>query len=139
MTAAPSVDTLLNGLMYITNPFSEDFEAKWNGNTYPLPAGKMTPVVVSTPMENQNIRKLWALSLCKRELAKDKRFSKVVPTDIDLEPLMAKCLSPLEKAEPIMKVGKKSPRELAEQAKIESVFELPDKANATMASGRLIQ
>lgn len=137
-TIAPTGDIVLNGLLYITNPFDEDFEASWNGNKYPLLAQKMTPVVVSTPIENQNIRKLWALALCKRQLQKDKKFAKVMPTQYDLEPLMSKCLSPLEKVEPIMKPAKKSARELAEQAKIEDVFQLPDQVQGALNNGKLI-
>lgn len=132
-------NVVLNSLLYITNPFADDFEASWNGNKYLIQAGKMTPVVVSTPIENQNIRKLWALALCKRELQNDPRFKKIMPTDYDLEPLMQKCLSPLEKAEPIMRVAQKTPQQMAEQAKIEAVFELPGRAEGTINAGKIIQ
>jgi len=113
---------LLSNLLYITNWTKEDFTAKWNGNDYILLAEKMTPVVVSTPEENQEIRKLWALKLCERELNKDKRFNLQMWTDNDLAPLMEKCLSPFEKAEPIMKKGVKSPKEIERIQKIEGTF-----------------
>lgn len=115
-------NTILNNLLYITNWTKEDFIAKWNGNEYILQAEKMTPVVVSTPEENQEIRKLWALKLCERELNKDKRFKTQMWTDIDLEPLMSKCLTALEKVEPIVRKGVKPRREQERIANIEGTF-----------------
>ena len=112
----------LSSLMYLSNPFKEDFIAKWNGAEYLLPANKMTPVVVGTPEQNQEIRKLWAKKLCERELAKDKKFVKQTYTQVDLEPLMQKCLSPLEKVELASKPPKKSQRELERIANIENTF-----------------
>lgn len=124
----------LSSLLYISNWTNADFVAKWNGAEYLLPANKMTPVVVGTPQQNQEIRKLWALKLCERELQKDKKFAKALPTKIDFEPLMAKCLSPLEKGEPISKPAAKTEREKERIMNVESVFKTEDAVNAAMGS-----
>ncbi len=124
----------LSSLMYISNPFKDDFIAKWNGAEYLLPSNKMTPVVVGTPEQNQEIRKVWALKLCERELARDKKFSKQIYTKIDLDPLMAKCLAPLEKVELASKPAKKTQRELERIANIEGTFQ-PEAAVAGAVNG----
>ena len=117
---------VLNNLIYITNPFDEDYEASWNGNSYLLESQKMTPVVIGEPLQNQNIRKIWALALCERELGKVKKFQKQAFTDQDLIPLMAKCLAPLEKVEPKMKPKEETPFVKAEKARIERVLKIAD-------------
>jgi len=124
----------LSSLMYLSNPFAEDFIAKWNGAEYLIPANKMTPVVVGTPEQNQEIRKLWALKLCEREMAKDKRFVKMTYTKSDLDPLMAKCLNPLEKVELASKPAKKSQRELERIANIEGTFKTEAEVAGTVSS-----
>lgn len=124
----------LSNLLYISNWTDEDFVTKWNGAEYLLPAYKMTPVVVGTPKQNQEIRKLWALKLCERELNKDKRFKKALPTKIDFDPLMAKCLAPLEKIDPISKPAKKTSKELERIANVETVFKTEDVVNGAMAT-----
>lgn len=126
---------VLDNLLYITNWTDQDFDAMWNGNKYPLPKQKMTPVVISTPEDNQEIRKLWALKLCQRELNKDERFHKEAPTDIDLAPLMAKCLEPLEKAPAIRIPEKKSQAELQKIQKIEKTFRPAEESEGVLNSG----
>ena len=112
----------LSSLLYLSNWTNTDFIAKWNGAEYLLPANKMTPVVVGTPEQNQEIRKLWALKLCERELMKDKKWAKMMWTNSDLEPLMAKCLAPLEKVELASKPATKTQREKERIANIEGTF-----------------
>jgi len=131
---------VLSHLLYITNPFDDDYLAEWNGNQYLLKSQKMTPVVVGDPIQNQNIRKLWALKMCKLQLSKDKKFRKQMPTEYDLAPLMEKCLKPLEKVEPVMKVGKKSQSEMNQLAQAASVLKPLEESNVeqTIKQGRVI-
>ncbi len=128
-------NSVLSSLLYLTNWTDEDFIAKWNGTQYLLPANKMTPVVVSTPEDNQAIRKLWALKLCERELNKQERFAKQMWTDVDLKPLMEKCLTSLEKSEPIRMPAEVTQREIERKANIESTFVPAESITNTLNQG----
>ena len=124
-----------SSLMYLSNPFTEDHTVSWNGVEYLIPANKMTPVVVGTPEQNQEIRKLWAMKMCEKQLGKDKKFQKQIYTKIDLEPLMEKCLAPLEKTELASKVKPKTQREKERIANIESTFKTEQEITGVVANG----
>lgn len=103
----------MDGILYLTNWTDEDFVTTWDSQEYLFPAGKKTPVIVGSPLENQEVRKLFAKKLCEREIfagrawkANEKAAHKTgemvggIYTDHDLEPMMAMCLTDMEKAEP---------------------------------------
>lgn len=101
-----------DGTFRFTNWTDRDFTAKWGGVEYTFPAMKTTPIIIPTltPLEVQNVRKKFALELAQREFgnsdtlkameAKNQGVSgfkaSVTYALQDLEPLVQKCLEPLE-------------------------------------------
>ena len=101
-----------NGILYLTNFTNEDFVTSWDGKEYTFPAGKRTPVVIGSPLENQEIRKLFAKKLCEREIFAGKDWLKNEKAsrkdgnvyggpyqEQELAELMQKCLGDAEPGE----------------------------------------
>lgn len=106
----------MNGILYLTNFTDEDFVTSWDGKEYTFPAGKRTPILIGTPLDNQEIRKLFAKKLCEREIFLGKDWLKNEKSarkdgevhggtyqESELAELMAKCLSDAEPGEATMK------------------------------------
>lgn len=106
----------MNGILYLTNFTDEDFVTSWDGKEYTFPAGKRTPVLIGSPLDNQEIRKLFAKKLCEREIFAGKDWLKNEKSarkdgevhggtyqESELAELMAKCLSDAEPGEATVK------------------------------------
>jgi len=106
----------MNGILYLTNFTDEDFVTSWDGKEYTFPAGKRTPVLIGTPLDNQEIRKLFAKKLCEREIFAGKDWLKNEKAarkdgevhggtyqESELAELMSRCLSDAEPGEATMK------------------------------------
>jgi len=112
-----------DGRFYFTNSSDEDFSARWNGIIYTFPALKTSPLIIpSESAENiQSIRKKFAREWAEREFYKGAKYKSMqIPvgqgesmqtaltyTPSDIEPLVQKCLEPLEIAQVTMQAEPK--------------------------------
>lgn len=106
-----------DGTFRFTNWTDRDFSAKWGGKEYQFKAQSTTPMIIlsATPYEIQNIRKKFAKELAEREFFISSKYvtldamnqnparsggiaSSVGYNPGELEPLVQKCLEPLQAA-----------------------------------------
>jgi hypothetical protein len=103
----------MDNLIMFTNATEEDFVATWDGKEYTFPAMTSNPVLIGSPLENQEIRKIFAKKLAERELFKSKAWRKNevdavksvqkgeqplirgLYSDDEIAPYVQACLSPL--------------------------------------------
>lgn len=113
-----------DGTFRFTNASEEDFTDSWNGRGYTFPAMRTTPMIImdASPVEIQNIRKKFAKKWAVREYFKSDKYKRQVAqernadgsakfnsfkqagqySDIDLEPYIQQCLTPLPTAQLIV-------------------------------------
>ena len=103
----------MDNLIRFTNATEEDFVTTWDGKEYTFPAMTSSPILIGSPLENQEIRKIFAKKLAERELFKSKAWRdneikavKAVQkgeqpllrgtySDEEIAPFVQACLSPL--------------------------------------------
>lgn len=103
----------MDNLIRFTNATKEDFVTTWDGKEYTFPAMTSTPILIGSPIENQEIRKIFAKKLAERELFKSKSWRdnekaavkavakgeqpllRGVYSDEEIAPFVQACLSPL--------------------------------------------
>lgn len=102
-----------DNLIRFTNSTDEDFVTTWDSKEYTFPAGTSNPILIGSPLENQEIRKIFARKLAERELFKSKAWRKNETdavkavakgeqpllrgtySDDEIAPLVQACLTPL--------------------------------------------
>ena len=100
-------------LIRFTNPTEEDFTTPWDGKEYTFPAMSTSPILIGSPKENQEIRKVFAKKLAERELFKSKSWrdsekaaikaiakgeqpiGRGIYSDEEIAPYVQACLTPL--------------------------------------------
>jgi len=122
-----------DGVFRFTNFTDEDFTTLWNSQEYTFPKQSRSPMIISgeSPENVQNIRKIFAKRLAKREFYKGARYdelnsltekSRGVPTTFDEDkefaPFIQKCLEPLPAARATVKEKAKQTITVSEHTKI---------------------
>jgi len=122
-----------DGVFRFTNFTDEDFTTLWNGKEYTFPKQSTSPMIISgESLENiQNIRKLFAKRLAKREFYNGSRYEELngltqksggIPPlfneDKEFEGFIQKCLEPLPVARVTVKEKKKEQISVSEYTKV---------------------
>jgi len=120
-----------DGVFRFTNFTEEDFTTPWDGKEYTFPAQKSTPIIIpGESLENiQNIRKMFAKRLAKREFYNGRRYEELnslgkngVPATFDEDrefaPFIQKCLEPLPVGQVKVTQKPKSQTTVSEHTKI---------------------
>jgi len=134
-----------DGVFRFTNFTDEDFTTLWNSKEYTFPKQTSSPMIIlgESPENVQNIRKLFAKRLAKREFYKGARYEELnsltkqsngVPTtfneDKEFATFIQKCLEPLELSQ--AKITNKPKKEITVSEYTQVVGEKDSlKANST--------
>lgn len=134
-----------DGVFRFTNNSDQDFKARWNKIEYTFPALKTVPIIIpgASPEEVQNIRKKFAREWAEQQFYKTDKFKYLdspergshpaIYSESDLEPLIQKCLEPLQTG---TVTAQALPRDKTEYSKNTIVLDKDDLAQGKSLKGQ---